>query len=88
MTNFFAATELGLTLAMPKVFFTTYGPFDEAIDNGAGLDILDWVLRAGQAGAPITIWHGPAASTPAHPREPVDTAAARRFTERWAPHIL
>ncbi len=75
------SVELGLTLAMPSAYFETYGPFDPRMDDGAGLDVLDWVLRAAKAGAPLAVWQGPHVPEPA--MRPRNAEAGRLFAARW-----
>jgi hypothetical protein len=73
-------------LAAPRALFTRHGGFDPDMDDGAGLDLLDWTLRAARAGQKLTAWHAPW-STPrplpaAAPAAP-DLEAGHRFAARW-----
>jgi len=75
-----------LRLAAPRSLFRRYGGFDTRMDDGAGLDLLDWVLRSATAGArPLacrTPWPGlGSVATSGH--KPSNAHAGRCFAERW-----
>jgi hypothetical protein len=83
MADIVHTAGFGLTLAMPKALIGHYGGFDRRVDDGAGLDMLDWTLRAAKAGAPVAVWRSPwIPDAPSH-RDPNDMEAGRRFAERW-----
>jgi len=67
----------GFLLAMPRA----HGAFDAAVDDGAGLDLVDFVLRAARDGAAMVVWHCAWAVWP--DAAPTDIAAGHRFAERW-----
>ena len=73
----------GLLLAMPRALIGRHGGFDQQVDDGAGLDILDWVLRAAKAGTPVAVWRSPWTPDAQPHREPNNIEAGRRFAERW-----
>ena len=70
-------------LAFPKHFIRSYGGFDEAVDDDAGLDILDWVLRAAKAGAPLAVWKAPWVPDIPPVKKTISAEAGRVFAERW-----
>jgi hypothetical protein len=70
-TLFEAAPWPGFQLAMPRAA----APFDPGMDDGAGLDILDFVLRAR---APVAVWDCPLAL-----KKPTNQEAGFRFAEKW-----
>lgn len=85
------AAGLGLALAMPKALIGHYGGFDRRVDDGAGLDVLDWTLRAAKAGTPVAVWRSLWIPDVQPHREPRNIEAGRRFAERWvmgAPPLL
>jgi len=71
---------LGLRLACPTALFRTHGGFDPAMDDGAGLDFVDFMLRAAP---PLAVWRtaGPAAAA-----TPQNADAGQRFVQRWLHH--
>jgi hypothetical protein len=83
MADIVQAAGFGLALAMPKALIGHYGGFDQCVDDGAGLDVLDWTLRAAKAGAPVAVWRSPWVPDAAPHREPNNIEAGRRFAERW-----
>ncbi|HQT46002.1 MAG TPA: hypothetical protein PLY97_02170 [Acidocella sp.] len=72
-----------IKLALPSRFIQDYGGFDETIEDGSGLDLLDWVLRAAKAGAPLAVWQTP--HIPCVPPLRISTGGAtgQIFAERW-----
>jgi hypothetical protein len=78
-----APAGLGLALAAPRKFFEAQGGFDPKMDDGAGLEVLDWVLRAARQGAPMTVWRSPwPVEKQARPVLRNDDAG-KFFTARW-----
>jgi hypothetical protein len=68
---------LGLRLACPTALFRTLGGFDPAMDDGAGLDFVDFALRAG---APMGVWR---TAGPAVAATPQNADAGQHFVRRW-----
>jgi hypothetical protein len=83
MENINHAAELGLILAMPRALIGQHGGLDERVDDGAGLDLLDWILRAAKAGTKVTVWRSPWARDAQPQKRPNNIEAGRRFAERW-----
>jgi hypothetical protein len=71
------------SFATPREFLLSVGGFDERMDDGAGLDVLDWILRAVQVGIPLAVWRGPAALGVKPGRMPQNATAGRQFAARW-----
>jgi hypothetical protein len=67
----------GFILSAPRGM----GEFDVTVDDGAGLDVIDWVLRAARDGAAMKVWRCPWAGMPS--ATPTDIPAGHRFAERW-----
>lgn len=67
----------GFLLAMPRA----PGAFDATVDDGAGLDLVDFVLRAARDGAAMVVWRCAWAAWP--DAAPTDIPAGHRFAERW-----
>jgi len=72
----------GLHLALQTHHLQTLGPLDPTIDDGTGLDLLDFILRAAQANTPLAI-ATPPHQTPAKPPQITNIEAGHRFAERW-----
>jgi hypothetical protein len=74
----------GLALAAPRAMFQAESGFDPALDDGTGLDVLDWVLRAARQGAVILALRSPwPAERQAGGLRFGHTEAARLFAARW-----
>ena len=83
MADIVHAAGFGLTLAMPRALIGLYGGFDRRVDDGAGLDVLDWTLRAAKAGAPVAVWRSLWIPDVQPHLEPNNMEAGRVFAERW-----
>jgi hypothetical protein len=71
----------GFILAAPSTLLDAHSGFDTSMDDGAGLDLLDFTLRALRDGAPAMVWRCPWENPP--PAAPQNIEAGHRFAERW-----
>jgi len=69
----------GFIAAVSRAALLALGGFDEAMDDGAGLDVIDLVLRASRTGLPVRPWGLGRSRRSA----PVNAAAGPRFAARW-----
>jgi hypothetical protein len=76
-------TQSGLSLLVPRADFLALGGFDLAMEDGTDLPVLDFALRAQEAGHMVMAWRD-AWPRMVHPR-PEASVARRLFTKRWAP---
>lgn len=75
----------GLQLAADKSLLTQLGGFDPEMDDGAGLELLDFTLRAARQNVPLICWGTPGVAVLPPSR---NTEAGERFARRWLMGVL
>jgi hypothetical protein len=74
------AAPAGLELGVPRLVFEALGGFDLAMDDGAGLELVDFVLRAVRLDVAMAVAPG----WPCVARGVTNPAAQEAFMARWA----
>jgi hypothetical protein len=72
----------GLSLKTPRDIFRQLGGLDHGMDDGAELHVLDFALRARQAGHDVAVMREPWDNAPACGARAAEVR--RRFVARWA----
>jgi hypothetical protein len=68
---------------LPAAARAATGWFDPKLDDGAGLDIADFLLRAAASGAPLAIWRPLITPPPFTWPTPVSPAPGPLFAAKW-----
>jgi hypothetical protein len=71
----------GLSLLVPRETFLALGSFDPGVEDGADLAVLDFALRARDAGLDVVSWRD--VEPQVAPAAPAALQARRRFGARW-----
>ena len=71
----------GLRLAVDVPLLSALQGFDKTVDDGMSLSLLDFALRAQQAGHVVAVISGPETQRP--PPGPVASQARYAFAKRW-----